>query len=101
MNPPTRVVVMSTHRGASTLVTDHGTEIRAGADLKSTGSTWGGYLTIDTENWDIVKNLWSGRIRLPNGTEGAFDRPNRETTPPNFDLPMFRIRIEGNGDAPF
>ena len=91
---------MKTYRGASTLITEDGTEIRAGADLKGDETAWGGYLTIDTENSTLVMNLWSGRIRLPSGAEGAFDRPNREA-PPNPTLPMFRIRIEGNGDAPF
>lgn len=92
---------MSTYRGASTLIADGGTEIRAGADLKANDRSWGGYLTIDGRNWDIVKNLWSGHVRLPDGTVGAFDRPNRSETPPaSADLP-FRIRIEGNGDAPF
>jgi hypothetical protein len=92
---------MKTYQGASTLTVEGGTEIRAGADLKGNERTWGGYLTIDTENWDLVKNLWSGRIRLPSGVEGAFNRPNRESAPPRFDLPIFRIRIEGNSDAPF
>ncbi|MEV6174867.1 hypothetical protein AB0L99_42515 [Streptomyces sp. NPDC051954] len=92
---------MDIYKGASALIADDGVEIRAGADLKATGTSWGGYLTIDGQNWDIVKNLWSGRIRLPNGTVGAFDRPNRSEKPPTSpDLP-FRIRIEGNGDAPF
>ena len=92
---------MNTYRGASTLIAESGTEIRAGADLKAADGSWGGYLTIDTENLDVVLNLWSGRIRLPSGSEGAFDRPNREAVPPRPELPMFRIRIEGNGDAPF
>lgn len=92
---------MRSYRGASTLIAENDTEIRAGADLSGDERRWGGYLTIDIENWDVVKNLWSGRIRLPNGVEGAFDRPNREPRPPRFDLPVFRIRIEGNGDAPF
>lgn len=91
---------MNTYRGASTLIVEDGAEIRAGADLKKSPTGWGGYLTVDSENIKTVVNLWSGRIRLANGKEGAFDRPNREPAPVRTDLP-FRIRIEGNGDAPF
>lgn len=94
-------LAMSAYRGPAILITDHGAEIRAGADLTATATTWGGHLTLDIENWDLVKNLWTGRIRHPNGVEGTFNRPNREAAPPNFDLPMFRIRIEGSGEAPF
>jgi hypothetical protein len=88
------------HRGACTLIVEDGAEISAGADLKKSTIGWGGYLTVGAENIAAVLNLWSGRIRLSNGNEGAFDRPNRETAPVRTDLP-FRIRIEGNGDAPF
>lgn len=82
-------------------MTENGTEIRAGADLKGSERSWGGYLTLDGENWDLVKNMWSGRLRLPDGREGAFDRPNRSELPPTSSEVPFRIRIEGNGEAPF
>src|SRR4051812_45437326 len=91
---------MKQYRGASTLLTDDGTEIRAGAGLEGNETRWSRYLTIAAENLPVVMNLSSGRIRLPNGAEGAFDRPNREA-PPRTHFPAFRIRIEGNGDAPF
>jgi hypothetical protein len=92
---------MKSYRGASTLIAEDGVEIRAGADLSGDERRWGGYLTIDDENWDVVKNLWSGHIRLPNSAVGAFDRPNRSEGPARSPSMPFRIRIEGNGEAPF
>lgn len=92
---------MSTYRGAATLITSSGTEIKVGADLQTRGADWGGLLTIDGENWNAVKNETSGRIRLSTGVEGEFLRPNpAELPPPSPSLP-FRIQIVGNGDAPF
>lgn len=96
---------MASYRGPAVLLTDVGTEFTVGADLRSltaTHESWGGLVTIAGEHWEAIKNKDKGfRLRLPTGTEASFFRQNPSESPPISASLPFRIRILGDGDAPF
>lgn len=95
------VRAMSTHRGAAVLLLEDGRELTAEANLaKDDAGSWSGMLVfpVAAKTPDLL-NLRHGRLRVV-GREGKFDRLD---TSDWVDSPagQFRIRIEGNGDAPF
>jgi len=92
---------MTTHRGTTVLLLDGGRELAAAANLSkdSTGS-WFGTLTFPASvRTPELLNLRHGQLRV-DGREGKFDR---QDTADWLDSPngQFRIKILGNGDAPF
>lgn len=95
---------MSTYRGEASLILDTGRELTVTADLTQTvqgGRTdWGGTLTVPDQSKPIeMVNLQQGTLRTEHG-EGQFVRPDIADW---LDSPagQFRIRILGNGNAPF
>ncbi|PAZ15695.1 hypothetical protein CLM62_12930 [Streptomyces sp. SA15] len=95
---------MSTHRGTAVLLLEDGREFDVAADLTKTilnGRTiWGGTLSVPDQSKPIeLMNLQQGIVRI-GGAEGAFNRTDISDW---LDSPagLFRIRVEGNGDAPF
>ncbi|MGC5534196.1 hypothetical protein [Streptomyces sp. SR-10] len=95
---------MAIYQGPAVLVTDEGSEITIGADLRSRTDgreEWMGRLLIQGEHWDALKNRTSGyRLRLPSGKEGAFLRTQTNDRPQAAGSPFF-YSIVGDGDAPF
>jgi hypothetical protein len=95
---------MAIYQGPAVLITDEGAEFTVGADLRSRQDrleSWFGRLTIPGEHWGDLKNKADGyRLRLPDGTEGAFIRTQTNDSPRTPGSPFF-YNIVGNGDAPF
>lgn len=92
---------MSTYRGAAVLLLEHERELAADAYLrKGLSGSWSGTLAFPAEaKTPELLNLTEGRLCIGD-CEGAFIRPNTSDwigSPTD----QFRIRIEGNGDAPF
>lgn len=92
---------MSTHRGTAVLLLDDGRELTAEANLSKDGAgTWSGTLAFPAgAKTPGLLNLTEGVLRV-GGRDGKFIRPN---TSDWLDSPagQVRIRIDGNGDAPF
>lgn len=95
---------MSNYRGETSLILDNGRELTVTATLAKTvlaGRTrWSGTLSVPAQSQPIeLTNLAQGTLRTEHG-EGKFVRPDISDW---LDSPagQFRIRIEGNGDAPF
>lgn len=100
----TKVRPMSTYQGPAVVVTDEGSEITVGADLRSRTDgreSWHGRLLVQGEHWDELKNKTAGyRLRLPSGKESAFIRMHTNDHPRTPGSPFF-YSITGNDDAPF
>jgi hypothetical protein len=92
---------MQTYRGTALLLLDDDRQIAAGADLrKNDAGSWAGSLTFPAEaKTPELLNLTEGTLRIA-GRDGKFNRLN---TSDWIGSPAgrVRIRIEGNGDAPF
>ena len=95
---------MSTYRGEASLILDTGRELTVAAELSQTAqdglTDWGGTLAVPDQSKPIeMVNLQQGTLRTEHG-EGQFVRPDISDW---LDSPVgqFRIRILGNGDAPF
>lgn len=92
---------MATHRGAVALLLEDGRELAAEANLsRDNAGTWAGSLSFPAEaKTPGLLNLSEGTLRI-DGRDGAFIRPDISDW---LDSPVgqVRIRIEGNGDAPF
>jgi hypothetical protein len=92
---------MSSFRGDASLILDNGRELPVTANLsKDQNDTWSGTLTVPDQSKPIeMVNLQHGTLRTEHG-ECPFVRPDISDW---LDSPtgQFRIRIEGNGDAPF
>jgi hypothetical protein len=92
---------MTTHRGAAALLFDDGRELTAAAYLrKGISGSWSGTLAFPAEaKTPELLNLTDGTLRVGD-RDGSFVRPD---TSDWLDSPagQFRVRIEGNGDAPF
>jgi hypothetical protein len=91
---------MNTHHGPVVLLAD-GLELTATAALAKNGSgTWGGSLTFPAAaKRPELLNLREGQLQIDHRL-GAFVRPDASDW---LDSPagQLRIRIQGNGDAPF
>lgn len=92
---------MNTYRGDASLITDGGRELPVAANLvKNAAGSWHGMLTVPDQSKPIeMVNLQQGTLRVADG-KGEFVRRDISDW---LDSPagQFRIRIEGNGDAPF
>jgi hypothetical protein len=92
---------MNTYKGAALLILDVDTQLATGADLsKNASGTWRGTLTFPAEGrTPELMNLATGTLRI-SGRDGDFVRTNASDW---LDSPVgqFRIRIDGNGAAPF
>lgn len=95
---------MSTYRGEASLILDSGRELTVTADLAKAAIAgridWDGTLSVPAQSQPIeLTNLEGGSLRTEHG-EGKFVRTDISDW---LDSPagQFRIRIEGNGDAPF
>ena len=95
---------MNNYRGDASLILDNGRAFPVAADLAKTilgGRTvWSGTLSVPDQSKPVeVMNVQQGSVRTPHG-EGKFIRQDISDW---LDSPagQFRIRIEGNGDAPF
>jgi hypothetical protein len=92
---------MNTHKGTALLLLDDGRQVATGADLsKDDAGTWSGTLTFPAEaKTPGLLNLTEGALRIGD-RDGKFIRPD---TADWIGSPaaQIRIRIEGNGDAPF
>jgi hypothetical protein len=92
---------MTTYKGAALLLIDDGRQFTGEADLsKDAAGTWRGILTFAGEaHVPVLLNITEGRVRI-DGRDGAFVRPDTSDWAASPRGP-FRMRIEGNGDAPF
>lgn len=92
---------MTTHTSTALLLLDGGRELETTASLAKDGDgSWSGSLTFPVAvRTSELLNLTEGRLRVGD-REGAFVRAD---TSDWLDSPagLFRIRIDGNGDAPF
>ncbi|MET7711016.1 hypothetical protein [Streptomyces sp. NPDC005407] len=96
---------MNTFRGAATLITDEGRELPVTANLRQgpvgLHTRWGGTLSVPHHQQPIeLTNLQTGRLRIGDGQEAAFVRPDISDWM-GSPAGLFQITIEGNGDAPF
>lgn len=92
---------MTTFQGPAAVIAEDGSETAANARLRKDASgTWEGTLAVTSEDeWTSVRNLMQARLRLPDGSEGAFVVPS---LPGPFSPGAGgTMRIEGNGAAPF
>jgi hypothetical protein len=91
---------MSTYDGQAVLVTEDGTEVAVTAKLHGDSQGWSGTLETPAHRKRDLLNLTTGRLRIKDKGEGAFVRPD---TSDWIDSPasLFKMRIMGNGDAPF
>lgn len=92
---------MTTHRGTTVFLLADGRELTAEANLTKDGvGTWSGTLTFPAAaKTPGLLNLTDGTLRIA-GRDGKFIRPNAADwigSPAG----QVRIRIDGNGDAPF
>lgn len=92
---------MTTYKGAALLLIGDGRQFTAEADLsKDSSGTWRGILAFaDEEHVPVLLNVREGQVRI-DGRDGAFVRPDTSDWAATPRGP-FRMRIEGNGDAPF
>ncbi|WP_282790948.1 hypothetical protein [Streptomyces sp. CC224B] len=82
------------------LLSDDDKPAAAGDLRKDETGTWGGSLIFPAEARTAqLLNLAEGRLSI-HGREGAFIRPDASDWI-NSPTGQFRIRIEGDGDAPF
>ena len=92
---------MTTHTSTALLLLDDGRELETTASLaKDDSGSWSGSLTFPVAaRTSELLNLAERRLRVGE-QEGAFVRTD---TADWLDSPagLFRIRIDGNGDAPF
>lgn len=92
---------MSTDQGTAVLLLDGGRQLAAEADLRKDGAgSWSGTLAFPASaKAPELLNLAEGALRI-GGRDGKFVRPDTADwigTPDG----QIRIRIDGNGDAPF
>lgn len=98
----TKVASMNTYKGTALLLLDGDRQVATGADLnKDASGTWRGTLTFPVEaRTPELINLREGRLRI-NGRDGKFIRSESTSRWAANPAGQLRIRIEGNGDAPF
>lgn len=97
----TSVDGMNEHNGTSVLLLGGGRELTATANLRKDGNgSWSGTLAFPVEaKTPELLNLTEGTLRI-DGRDGAFVRPDTSDWV-NSPARQLRIRILGNGDAPF
>ncbi|MER6492741.1 hypothetical protein [Streptomyces griseorubiginosus] len=92
---------MNTHRGTAVLLLEDGTELAAEASLsKDSAGTWSGTLAFPAAaKTPALLNVADGTLRVGE-REGKFVRPDTSDWI-GSPVDKVRIRIDGNGDAPF
>lgn len=92
---------MTAYKGTATLRLVDGRQFAATADLsKDQTGTWRGTLVFaDGDHFPALVNVREGTLHV-GGNRGAFVRPDTSDWAASPRGP-FRMRIEGNGDAPF
>jgi hypothetical protein len=91
---------MNTYNGQAVIVTEDDAEIAVTAALRrhrnGLRTDWSGTLAPATESLRKLANLTGGRVRLPNGKEASFLRPDTSDW-----VTSKRLTIIGQDDAPF
>jgi hypothetical protein len=91
---------MSTYEGQALIITEDKMEFPVTANISSQRgglrSGWGGTLTPASDALQQLANLTEGRVRLPDGTEAEFLRPDTSDW-----VHTKRLAITGQGEAPF
>lgn len=92
---------MSTYRGTAVLLLEDGRHLEAKADLIKDGAgSWSGTLVFPAAAKSLnLLNVTEGALRVGD-REGRFVRPDASDWI-GSPVDKVRIRIEGNGDAPF
>jgi hypothetical protein len=92
---------MNTYKGAATMWLADGRQFAATAELsKDASGTWRGTLAFaGMDDLPVLVNVTEGTLSV-NGTYGEFVRPDTSDWIVSPRGP-FKMRIEGNGDAPF
>lgn len=93
---------MNRYTGSALLLLEDAREVATAADLtKDASGTWHGTLTfaVTATTTDLI-NLREGRLRIDR-SEGKFVRSESTSGWAFNPTAPLRIRIEGNGDAPF
>jgi hypothetical protein len=90
---------MDAYDGPAVMITEDDAEVPVGASLRGGHSglraVWGGTLR-PADGLQEVLNLTKGRLRLPDGREASFLRPNTSDW-----VGTGRLSIIGQNDAPF
>jgi hypothetical protein len=91
---------MRAYTGPALVIAENDTEVRVNALLNSgrdgLRSAWGGVLTPTSDGLRRLLNLTTGRLRLSDGTEAEFLRPDTSDW-----VASQQLTIIGQGDAPF
>jgi hypothetical protein len=91
---------MSAYTGPARVIAEEDTEVRVNANLKSgrdgLRTSWGGVLTPTSDGLRRLLNLTTGRLRLSDGAEAEFLRPDTSDW-----VASQQLTIIGQGDAPF
>ncbi|WP_406122876.1 hypothetical protein OHQ89_12190 [Streptomyces canus] len=92
---------MNTHRGTAVLLLENGQQLTAEADLSKDGAgSWSGTLLFPAAAKSLgLLNVTEGALQVGD-QEGRFVRPDTSDWI-GSPVDKVRIRIEGNGDAPF
>ncbi len=90
-----------TYSGTATLIREDGSEIAVTAELRTSANglrtDWGGTIAAAPQHRVVLANETSGRLRLKDGREGAFARPEPSTW-----VTEGRARVQGSdGEVPF
>jgi hypothetical protein len=91
---------MSSHEGQALIITEDDAKVTVIANLSGyqhgLRSGWGGTLAPSSDDLRQLLNLTSARLRLPEGTEAAFLRPETSDW-----VSTKRLTIIDQGEAPF
>jgi hypothetical protein len=91
---------MSTYNSSVVVIGEDGTEITVTANLRTyrngLRTSWNGTLTAKQEHLVEMANWDEGRLRVPDGKEAKFLRPDRSEW-----FSTGRMQITGQGDPPF
>lgn len=91
---------MSSYDGQAVITSEDGAETAVTANLAQYRSglrtSWGGTLTPAADDLQRMLNLTEGTLRLPNGHEAQFLRPDTSDW-----LARKQLTVIGQGDAPF
>ena len=91
---------MTTFSSEAVLIREDGTEIPVTVNLSSyrngLRTDWGGTVTPAPDGLREMLNLAKARLRLPDGTEAEFLRPDTSDW-----VGTNRLSISGQGEAPF
>lgn len=91
---------MSAYNGRAVVIAEDDTEAAVTANLShrrnGLRTGWGGTLTPTPDDLQLMLNLTEGTLRLPDGQEAQFLRPNTSDW-----IAHNQLIIIGQGEAPF